>query len=387
MAGKQVLILGGGAGGLLVANMLLEKLSPNEAQITIVDRSPYHYFLAGLPWVATGYRSIDDIRSSFSVIQAKKNLRILQAEVKKIDPGNRAVETTHGKLNYDYLIVSLGAEPNYKALEGLENTLAPWTPERAVKLREALSKFTGGTIVTGFISSPYPCPPAPYEVAAQILTALSTRRTKVNVKVVVPDPKPLYSMSPSVSDVLLEALENIGVEFVGKAEYDSIDVKSKTIVTAGGDRIKYDILAVTPPYVPPKPVASSELAGSNGWMEVDPLHGFRSRKYDDVFGLGDVTAPPLNLPMAGVVAHAEAELVAAAVAGEIKGVALSYGLKLYAACAMDLGATGILPFCDFTPAITRRGPAYCGRIIEGTLAKLFKELFEVYWFTRIAPKR
>ena len=90
--------------------------------------------------------------------------------------------------------------------------------------------------------------------------------------------------------------------------------------------------------------------------------------------------------MAGVVAHSEAEPLASAIIADIRGVGLTLGVKLYAACAMDLGVTGILPFCNFTPAFTGTGTVYCGRVYEGALVKLFKEVFEAYWFTQVIPR-
>ncbi len=384
---KRILILGGGAGGLLVAEQLWKKLKPGEAEVTIIDRNEKHVFLAGLPWVATGYRDLDDVTADLKVLETKRGLKVVNAIVTKIDVRNRVVVTDKGKFEYDYLVVALGVTPDYTAIPGLAETLAPWTPDRALKLREALAKVPKKVrIITGFVKPPYPCPPAPYEVATQLVSSLRNRGREVEAKVIVPDSKPLYTMGPAVSDRLMEILEELGVEFHGKAKYDHIDTKNKTIVLSDGERIPYDIMAVTPPFKPAKPVEESDLAGEGGWMRVDPLKGFRSVKYDDVYGIGDVIQPPLGLPMAGVVAHSEAEPLASAIIADIRGTSLTVGTKIYAACAMDLGTTGILPFCNFTPSFTGRGTVYCGRVFEGAIVKLFKEVFEAYWFTQVIPR-
>jgi sulfide:quinone oxidoreductase len=59
---------------------------------------------------------------------------------------------------------------------------------------------------------------------------------------------------------------------------------------------------MTPPHKPSTVVAKSELAGPKGFPPVDPLT-FRSKKFDNVFIIGDVVNPAINLPPAGVVAH------------------------------------------------------------------------------------
>ncbi len=371
-----------------MAEQLWRKLLPGEAEVVIVDKKDKHVFLAGLPWVATGVRELDDISAPLKLIEEKRGIKVIKAEVTKIDPANKKVITTSGPLDYDYLVVALGAVPDFNAVQGLDDTLAPWTPDNALKLRETLKTFSGGTIVTGFVKPPFLCPPAPYEVAGQLVCVSRCRGIlpKVKVKVVVPEPKPLYSMSPAISDTILDSLKRRGVEFIGNFQVDHIDKESKQIVGANGEKIKYDILAMAPVFKPPKAVAESELAGDGGWMRADPLRGFRHPKYDNVYGIGDVIAPSIGLPMAGVVAHAEAGCVAPSIVADIRGAAQSYGVNLYAACVMDLGSTGILPFCDFTPAILGRGPAYCGRVFEGAVVKVAKELFELYWFTEVIPK-
>jgi sulfide:quinone oxidoreductase len=58
---------------------------------------------------------------------------------------------------------------------------------------------------------------------------------------------------------------------------------------------------------------------------------FRSKKFDNVFIIGDVVNPAINLPPAGVVAHFQAEFVSTEIASEIKGAYVGenvyYGLR------------------------------------------------------------
>jgi sulfide:quinone oxidoreductase len=51
----RIMILGGGSGGLVVANKLARGLRGTSHEILLVDRSPYHYFMPsfhGWPWVS-----------------------------------------------------------------------------------------------------------------------------------------------------------------------------------------------------------------------------------------------------------------------------------------------------------------------------------------------
>ena len=45
---KQVLVLGGGAGGLITGNLL----AAHGYRVTIVEKSDYHLFQPGMLWIA-----------------------------------------------------------------------------------------------------------------------------------------------------------------------------------------------------------------------------------------------------------------------------------------------------------------------------------------------
>ena len=98
---------------------------------------------------------------------------MVEAEVTAIDPRARRVETSSGGYDYDYLVVSLGAElRRSERVAGLE---APWELDDALAVRERLADFDGGRVVVGVESWPYRCPPAPFE-AAMMLRYLAEQR-------------------------------------------------------------------------------------------------------------------------------------------------------------------------------------------------------------------
>ena len=84
---KELLILGAGTGGAVVANMLNHKLDLKEWRITIVDRASTHLYQPGLlfiPFRLYGYDSEDDITKSIES-PVPKNVRFVTGNVKLID--------------------------------------------------------------------------------------------------------------------------------------------------------------------------------------------------------------------------------------------------------------------------------------------------------------
>ncbi len=121
MASPQVVIVGGGFGGLNAAKGLLR----SGASITLIDRRNFHLFQPLLYQVATGGLSPADIAAPLrSIFAQAKNVRVLQAEVSDLDPDRREISLGEERLTYDYLILATGATHHYF---GHENW-ARWAP-------------------------------------------------------------------------------------------------------------------------------------------------------------------------------------------------------------------------------------------------------------------
>lgn len=121
---KKVLILGGGFGGMYAALELQRRLPESAADITIVNRDNYFSFTPMLHEVAAS-----DLDITHIVNPVRKMLRRVQffkGDVEHIDLRERRVTVRHGSdrhahdLEYDHLVVGLGAVTNFFELPGLE---------------------------------------------------------------------------------------------------------------------------------------------------------------------------------------------------------------------------------------------------------------------------
>jgi NADH dehydrogenase len=107
----HIVIIGGGFGGLDAARAL----AGAPARVTLVDRHNYHLFQPLLYQVATAALSPGDIASPIRwVLRRQKNVQVLLADVREIDPDARRVLLDGGDtLVYDYLILAAGATHAY----------------------------------------------------------------------------------------------------------------------------------------------------------------------------------------------------------------------------------------------------------------------------------
>src|ERR671923_21870 len=183
------------------------------------------------------------------------------------------VRTGQGEFAYDYLVIALGAELAPEKVQGFESAFHMYTLEDAKKLRDALSSFGGGLIRLVVSSTPFKCPPAPYEAAMLIDDFLRSKglRDKSDIQIFTPEPQPMPIAGPEVGNTVVSMLNEKGIGFHNNTKVSSIDGSSKQIVFENGTREKYDLLIAIPPHTSPKVVKESDLAdAASGWIPVDP---------------------------------------------------------------------------------------------------------------------
>ncbi|MBI5031881.1 MAG: NAD(P)/FAD-dependent oxidoreductase [Chloroflexi bacterium] len=327
MSGKTVLILGGGVGGLVAANELRQRL-PREHRIVLVEKNAQHTFAPSFLWLMTGDRQPARITREVRQL-VRPGVEVVIDSARAIDLASQRVETSAQTLNYDYLIVALGAELAPEAIPGLDTVHTFYTFEGAGKLRDALRTFNSGQVAVVVSALPYKCPGAPHEGAMLIADSFRRRgiRDKVQVHLFTPEPQPMPVAGPTLGDAVKQMLAGKGVVFHPLHKLTAVNPTKCELAFDGKEPFKYDLLVAIPPHRGPQLVREAGLTNEAGWIPVD--RATLRTKYENVHALGDVTAisipgrwkpdVPMMLPKAGVFAHAQAQVVARRIAAEIMG--------------------------------------------------------------------
>ena len=104
----EIVVLGAGLGGTLMAYELVPQLRP-EDRLTVIGQGAGYHFVPSNPWVAVGWRQKPDIELDLTRVMQKKGIRFLTQGAAKLDPANRVVELNGGdSVAYDYLVVATG---------------------------------------------------------------------------------------------------------------------------------------------------------------------------------------------------------------------------------------------------------------------------------------
>ena len=322
MTGKTILILGGGVGGIVTANALRKQLGA-EHRVIVVDKRAEYVFTPSLLWVMVGWRRPQQITKDLRRL-LRPDVELVAAEAQEIDLDGARVRSSNGDLNYDYLVVALGADLSPAAMPGFgEAAYTPFNLEGASELWSALQGFEGGRVAVLVSGVPYKCPAAPYETALLLDNHLRQRgiREKCELQVYTPEPLPMGVAGPAMGHAVVSILESNQIHFNPQLHPTRIDAERKELLFANCCAAPFDLLAATPPHRAPSVVQESPLANEAGWVPID--RRTLQTGAENVYAIGDVTHVTLAngkpLPKAGVFADGQAHTVARRIATEIQG--------------------------------------------------------------------
>lgn len=133
---KRVVIVGGGLGGLRLA----EDLSKANLQVVLIDKNNFHQFPPLIYQIASA--GIDPSSISFpfrQIFRKRKNFYFRMAEARAVFPDKKILQTSIGKIEYDYLVFAAGTTTNFYGNTNIEKWAIPMkTVSEAMGLRNAL---------------------------------------------------------------------------------------------------------------------------------------------------------------------------------------------------------------------------------------------------------
>lgn len=133
---KRIVIVGGGFGGLQLANGL--KGTPY--QVILIDKNNYHQFPPLIYQVASAGMEASSISFPFRRnFQHRKNFYFRMAELRAIFPEKKLIQTSIGKVEYDYLVLAAGTTTNFFGNRNVERKAMPMkTVDEAMGLQNAI---------------------------------------------------------------------------------------------------------------------------------------------------------------------------------------------------------------------------------------------------------
>jgi len=329
----QVLIIGGGTAGIMVAAQLLTQKKAKD--VAIIEPADTHYYQPAWTLVGAGTYDFDKTARPMSSV-IPNNATWIKDKATGFDPKNNIVHTaTKGDITYDYLVVAPGLAYDFSLVPGLGEAIdkgvvcSNYTNPKHTW--DVIKNFKGGTALFTQPTTPIKCGGAPQKIMylaeshfrksgirkktdvifatggtvifgvkkiAKTLMEVVDRKD-INLRfhhklVAVDGDKQIawYEMGQEITAggcVVISSNKVDDLKLDEKFQYNYKDVK----VSVDGNRygIHYDMMHTAPPSVAPKFVKESTLVNATGWLDVNH-QTMQHNSYANIFGLGDVAALP-----------------------------------------------------------------------------------------------
>jgi NADH dehydrogenase len=324
---KRVIIAGCGFAGLTLA----KKLKNSGLQVVIMDKHNYHQFPPLFYEVASaGLEASSILFPIRKIFQHYKDYYIRKCEIKSVDSAKNQLITSAGTVDYDYLVLALGATNSYFGSKEMEvNSKGMKTIAEVIDLRNTLLMNLENSLIStnqdekdrnlniviiGGGPSGVEIAGALAEMNKYIIPKdyPELKERKVNIYLLEGASRVLHMMSEKSSMKAKRFLEKMGVSVLTNTLATGCD--DKCVLTNDGKKICTSLIIWTAGIrgiridgLPP------EVYNKNSRIIIDPY--CRVKGYDNIFALGDITFLteekfPSGYPQVAQVAIQQAKLLA-----------------------------------------------------------------------------
>lgn len=397
----DVVVLGAGLGGTLLAFELAAQLRAGDT-LTVIGQGKRYHFVPSNPWVAVGWRSRQDIEIDLEKVMQKKRIRFLPLGAQRVHPAENRVELSDGgSVTYDFLAIATGPDLAFDEIEGLgpqAHTQSICHVDHAERAWRAFEEFCRkpGPVVIGAVQAASCFGPA-YEFACILDTELRKRRIRDRV------PMTFVTAEPYIGHLGLDGVGD--TKGLMESEFRSRHIKwitnarVKTIAEhamlveefdeAGALRRTHDLPFAFSMLLPAfRGVAAlrgiEKLTNPRGFVLVDKHQ--RNPAFPNVFAIGvcvaipptGPTPVPVGVPKTGFMIESMVTATANNIGALLRGQPARTQATWNAVCLADFGDSGVAFVAQ--PQIPPRNVNWASR---GNWVHLAKVAFEKYFLRKI----
>jgi sulfide:quinone oxidoreductase len=337
---KNIVILGAGTGGTIMANHLNKKLNTDEWQISIIDEREKHYYQPGYLFLPFDIYEPEDIVKPIEKFIPKR-VRLITEKIERIEAEKNTVWLENKKsLQYDILIIATGARIAPEEVQGMngkewqKSVFDFYTFEGALALRNKLREWQGGKLVVHITEMPIKCPVAPLEFTFLADSYFRHKKMRNKVEITYVTPMSGAFTKPKATAALDHLLEEKNIAIESDFAISEVDNENKKIIDYGGREIPFDLLVTVPTNKGDDVIERSGLGDDLNYVPTNK-GSLQSLAHKNIFVIGDATNIPAS--KAGSVAHFEAEILIENILRYIKGLPLKEDFDGHANCFIETG--------------------------------------------------
>lgn len=346
----QIVIIGGGWGGLTVAKEL-KKINSNY-DVLIIEKNdsfmscPFsNCNLGGIKGVNLGTLTHD-----YSQAVEKNGYKMLTALVEGIDRKSKTIQTSCGSVGYDILVLAPGIDYNYKS------SFPHWDDAKIAKAKRVapaalvpggehialdrmVKNLEGGNVIITVPAGKYRCPPAPFERASMIANYM--KNEGIDGKVIILNETAEISKGAAYKETWADINAGV-VEHQSWCVIKDVDFDKKEITyvqttfkdkddldgTKTTKTIKYSVFNLIPHNMSSPVVEMSGVETTKDSFKKVKMNGisFQTATDPNVFAVGDVVGH--SVPPSGQTAIWSGKECAKEIAAKLSGKTYSVASTL-----------------------------------------------------------
>ena len=337
---KNLLILGAGTSGTMMANHLRKSLPKNQWNITVVDKDETHYYQPGFLFLPFDLYKPKQVKKSIDKF-IPKGVNLIREKIDRIEKETDQVFLQNGSvIPYDILVIATGTDIAPHEIEGMlgdswqKDIFDFYTYDGAKNLRDKLRKWEGGKMVVHICEMPIKCPVAPLEFAFLADSFFINKEMRDKVELTYVTPMDGAFTKPTATKELNHLLNEKNIKVVSNFNIEKVDTENNKIIDYGGAEVAYDLLVTVPTNMGDPMIERSGFGDDLNFVPTDKST-LQSKVKENIFAIGDATNIPAS--KAGSVAHFEAEILLENILRFIDGKELKASFDGHANCFIETG--------------------------------------------------
>ncbi|GIW97211.1 MAG: pyridine nucleotide-disulfide oxidoreductase [Pirellulaceae bacterium] len=335
----EVVIVGGGTGGITVAARLTKGWG-KKPDVVVIDPSDDHYYQPAWTLVGGGTYRLEKTRRPEAQVIPRKAKWLKEAVVQFVPDENYVLTREGTKVVYRWLVVAAGIHIHWDKIKGLSEAIGTrwvcsnYSYKTAAYTWECIRNFQGGVAIFTQPAGAIKCGGAPQKICYLAEDYFRRHGVRDKTRVIFASAGKRIFAVDKYRVVLERIIHERGIETLFR--HDLIEIRAdeheavfKNLDTEEDTVLHYDMIHVTPPQGPPPFIAESPLADAHGWVDVDP-QTLQHKKFPNVFGIGDCT----NLPTSktGAAIRKQAPVLVRNLQAAMRGQPLTAKYNGYTSC-------------------------------------------------------
>ena len=333
----NILILGGGFGGLVTAERLAESIDKSQHQITLVSPNMNFTFYPALVHLAFGECDEGDITFDLRAKLEGIGVRFVHGQFIRLEPHKKtariAGDDLNGDIAYDYVVLAMGRRLATEHTPGFFENASHLLGVRAAKnFGDKVRDFTDGTIVVGSCPDgrlPVPVCETAFALARRFEAEMGDG--SVRIKVVFPESLQAAFGGATLHKELESAFQHHGINVLYDVPIS--EITAEQVLSSDGHAIDYDLLMLVPPFRGQAILGELGITDEHDFVKVDGQ--MRIHDLEKGYAVGDIVA--FSGPKFAHMAVRQADVAAANIAAEIEGRAPTAEYYHEIAAVIDAG--------------------------------------------------